>query len=198
MLDFSKIYSVHEARTGAFHVRCIEEKGLVDDWKLANASWRPARPIRFKQYMGRGLEDYITGGCVGYRFLSERAIRAFEAEGITGLSTYPVEIFNQEGVPVLGYQGVSVIGRCGPILNERSQRIIVPPISGAREKGLGKAQPGWRGIYFDPDTWDGSDIFLAEGTIAFYATDRVREVVEKHGLTNISFDPLSEIERLML
>ena len=59
----------------------------------------------------------------------------------------------------------------------------------------GKAYDAWIGMYFDPATWDGSDIFISEGSTTTIVTSRLKEQLESADVTNIRFTPLTEFER---
>lgn len=53
-----------------------------------------------------------------------------------------------------------------------------------------------RGLCFPPESWDGSDIFTAEGYAGIFAVEAVKEALEGAGVTNVDFRRLSEIERI--
>jgi hypothetical protein len=53
--------------------------------------------------------------------------------------------------------------------------------------------PALRGLYFDEETWDGSDLFLLEGTRLLLVTDKVRGAVEAAGLSGFEFVPADEV-----
>lgn len=56
--------------------------------------------------------------------------------------------------------------------------------------------PYWRGLYFDPDTWDGSDIFMPGGRTGWvFVLDHVRDALEKAHVKNVAFQRLDEVER---
>ena len=45
-------------------------------------------------------------------------------------------------------------------------------------------------IKWNKEKWDGSDIFYLEETFISVCTERVKEIIEKAKITNISFEPL--------
>jgi len=56
--------------------------------------------------------------------------------------------------------------------------------------------PAWHGLYFDPESWDGSDFFMsADGYGAIFAVEEVTRVFRKAKIKNISFKRLTDITR---
>lgn len=74
-----------------------------------------------------------------------------------------------------GYRGIAVTGRSGPIDHSKGKRMILPPY--VEDAPPRKACVGY---YFDPDTWDGGDIFAPEGTTHFFVLDRVRKALVRN------------------
>ncbi|MFG0335780.1 MAG: hypothetical protein ACF8TS_20665 [Maioricimonas sp. JB049] len=108
-------------------------------------------------------------------------------EKLTGWATYPIVLYDREGNEYCDYAGLSVTGRCGPLLEKRSESI---------SEGLpGSAFPRLLGMYFDESTWDGSDFFCPAGTNAFIlVTERAKAVLESGDLKECRFAPLNEVE----
>lgn len=120
--------------------------------------------------------------------LSERVINALRAKSITGWSAIPVELHGKDGRRFPPYYFIRINGRCGPIDITRSTKIdrIYP----------GGIRPVLRGLYFDPSTWDGSDIFLPASTTFKIAISPVKELFEDLRVKNISFTRLDEVEQM--
>jgi hypothetical protein len=111
--------------------------------------------------------------------------------GFTGWQTYAVRIVGRGGDEVPGYHGLSVTGRCGRIEWEKSERMILPP-----PVPEGRTMAGWRGMYFSPSSWDGSDVFVPDDESTYViVTDEVRAAAERARLTNVIFTRLTEFER---
>ena len=53
-----------------------------------------------------------------------------------------------------------------------------------------------RGIFFAEDSWDGSDLFAAEGEGAGwpYVSERARDALLGAGLRGLDFEPLPELK----
>jgi hypothetical protein len=56
---------------------------------------------------------------------------------------------------------------------------------------------GLRGVTFDTDTWDGSDIFMPDGSTATLVVDAVRKALVRIKATNIRFDDIAKVEQLL-
>jgi hypothetical protein len=112
-----------------------------------------------------------------------------EGEGFTGWTTFPVRV-DDRGTQRRDYEGLAVVGRCGAIDDSLSEEILLPPpVAG------GRSARALRGLCFPPDSWDGTDVFTAEGRTDVFVVERVKAALELTGITNVGFDRLSEIER---
>jgi hypothetical protein len=118
---------------------------------------------------------------------SEKFIDTLLDERITGWATYDVRLYDSAGIELPGYHGLSILGRAGAIDRTRAQIVIDPP---ATEHG----RPTYveRGLYFEPTTWDGSDMFLPQGTSVVCVTDRAKGAIQRRRLTNIFFTRLTD------
>ncbi|MCO6436247.1 MAG: hypothetical protein J5J06_04075 [Phycisphaerae bacterium] len=120
-------------------------------------------------------------------------MRMFDEQGFTGWSTYEVKVFGKTD-EITGYKGLSVLGRCGPTDDSKARLVWVEP--NPEHMGM----PGLPvtavqqkfGLYFDPDTWDGCDFFLPEGSAWIFVTERVAKALKKARATNVSLTPLPE------
>jgi hypothetical protein len=55
--------------------------------------------------------------------------------------------------------------------------------------------PAWYGMYFEPATWDGSDLFMTSSAKAWvFVVDAVKRALEKAKVTNMRFESLDKIE----
>jgi hypothetical protein len=131
--------------------------------------------------------DLVGTEVVDIRLFSNRAIELLRSRQYNGWKTYPVELVDRHGQRISGYQGFAVVGRCGPIEAERSERIT-------RIYGKNRLEV-WRGLLFDSSTWDGSEIFQPRGTALILVTEAVKNAVEKAKLTNVRFQRITEMER---
>ena len=161
--------------------------GNLDFMKLFKGSSTMYDTIIFKQKGGEVLYDLIITGFGGLYILSDNVYETLIKNGVTGWSTYPIEIFDKSGFSVDGYQGLSVTGKCGKL--DESKSIIISKISKGQAINLRK------GLYFDKASWDGSDIFSPEGSMHTFVTERVVNLLSK--FSNMVFDNIKDIERFV-
>lgn len=117
--------------------------------------------------------------------ISDRVVSVLR--GFSGWTTYPVEVHGKKGERIPGYHGLAVTGRCGPIdYTQSTPRVCEPPAP------QGRRSRQWFGLCFDPRTWDGSDVFVPEGTSIKVVVEAVKQALEKAKITNADFIPLTE------
>lgn len=148
----------------------------------------PPTPIKFRREVGRRVTDLMNGSAVAYRLLSPRAVQVLGDAGLTGWKTYPV-VIEPEGLhgATDGYVGLSVDGRCGPVRREmaRTETRISP---------AGHPYMAAVGLFFDPSSWDGSDVFVPTNTGHLMVTRRFVTAVTRARLSNFAFEPASDYE----
>lgn len=186
--DLSNLFVLDEAFTkDAVRAGFASSSRHVGDWAAATC----AGSI-LTQSSGRTLCDLVGTTRAGLYLLSQRVRDALKREMIAGWRAYPVDFRGSNGEPLSQYAAIGVIGRCGPLENERSKKVtrLLPAASSSADS--------WIGLYFREDTWDGADLFRPYGTMLTIATSRAKEVIEKIGATNIRFRPLLKVERAVL
>lgn len=162
----------------------------VDDAFAVTRAEKSIANVEVRWTMGGRLpEDIIRTTIAAPVLISDRVVELLRSGLFTGWDTYRIHLFGKEGVPIHGYQGLAVRGRCGPIDNRRSTVVdrIMP----------GGVFQWWRGIYFDPATWDGSDLFTPVGNVGWiFVKEAVKRAFEKAKVRNASFTPLDQVERM--
>jgi hypothetical protein len=166
------------------------ELGVAQAFALTRGELRPVEPVRAKWMMGRSKPaEIIWTGMAAPLLVSNRVISILRDEGFTGWSFYRVALTGRSGEPVEGYSGLVVEGRCGAVDDHQSTKIdrIMP----------GGAFHWWRGLYFDPATWDGSDLFMATGGAGWiFVVADVKRSLEKAKVRNVVLTPLDAVERM--
>lgn len=169
----------------------VKTRELIENFfALARAEDRPLRPIEFVRAQGRVPHDVLGTTYGVLTLISEKFRSVLQDSGFTGWATFPVAVV-VDGSPLPGYHGLAVTGRCGAIDDDLSERVIVPPpVPG------GAAMPHLRGLCWSPESWDGSDLFMAENYSGVFVVERVKQALEAAEITNVAFERLSEVERM--
>jgi hypothetical protein len=188
-MDFDHLYVISDAsKQGTLYLFSREEHYPLD---LLYGVDIPSQPIIFDYFKGSKLRDVLPTG-YGYLLLfSARIISLLSKNNITGWKTFPVEVFSKERKHIEGYYGFTVSGRCGPKNNSKSKKIMMPP-----RVPSGPSYETLQGIFFDPLTWDGNDIFIIEDTAIIVVLEKVKILLESNDITNIKFIPLIEYENM--
>lgn len=155
------------------------------------ASWlrgscRPHIPIRYDRRSGSQLRDVIWT-TISDPLVSEDFLSVLIREKFTGWSTYPIVVYEKDGIKLSGFGGLVVTGRAGAIDPSRTHIELRDPI------GDGMLKSEWAiGLYFKSDEWDGSDIFLPADRNYIIVTERVKEALKDLDIKNVKFVRLTE------
>lgn len=188
-MDFDSLYTIGDGLLrGAFRV--TPGPG-IDDMALERAENLSTTALAYRHFMGGGKpKDLIGTSYASPVLLCDRIIQILRERRFSGWTTYPIELYGKKGERIQGYQGFAVTGRCGPVLWKKGKKIRKPaPFP------QGQACDAWLGLYFDPDNWDGSDIFMPEGTTYKIITEPVMKALTSAKVKNIKFERLTEFER---
>lgn len=159
---------------------------------LTRAEMTLPEPVPARWFMGsKKPGDIIWTTFSVSLMVSDRVVDLLRDVGFTGWRTYAVDLVGHDGAPIPGYHGLAIHGRCGPI--DDSKSVQVP------KQFPGGMFPVWTGMYFDPDTWDGSDLFMSEdGKGSKFVVEDVKRAFQKAKIRNVQFERLDEVERSML
>lgn len=145
-------------------------------------------PVIFKQSSGKKWTDILSPNSISMYVVSQRFIELLEKTDITGWKSYPVKILDKEEKEIRGYVGFSILGRSGAVDYSKS---------GVYEKQLvpnGTKTKYYKGLYIDLSQWDGSDFFIPESTLNIIISEKVRQLIKKHKITNTDIQNLAEYE----
>ena len=190
-MDYDQSYSFSEdysLRGGGLRVGPIDE--IEDDVAVLRGEFKPKRPLRFGRRQGKRVCDVIWTTLVIPVLVSKRFCTVLEREGFTGWSTYLVAVYDGEGRRLRGYKGLSITGRAGPVDDSRSKKVWRPPYVEGGPRIRRQV-----GLFFKNDQWDGSDIFLPEGSCWVIVTKQVKDALQGLNIPNVEFRPLSNLER---
>ena len=122
-------------------------------------------------------------------------IRYLSDSNIKGWSTYPVRVLDHSDRAVLGYAGLAVTGRCAWVgFDRREEAPAWTPNAG---DGM---TPDFVGLQFPQESWDGTDIFVGEGSKFRWpwivVNQRIYDLLKKNKVTNYELRPLGRVELL--
>jgi hypothetical protein len=162
----------------------------TDGCGLTRAEVHPSHPVSVEWAMGSARPGEVTWTTHGEPIVvADSVVQLLRSHEFTGWSLYEVSVRDKQGEVSPGYSGLAVTGRCGNI--EWAQGIEVPRIFPA---GI---FPVWKGIFFDPASWDGSDFFMsADGSGYVFVVEAVKKALERAKIRNVKFQPLDQFERL--
>jgi len=157
--------------------------------RISHAELAPPHPLRAEWAMGSSRpSDVIGDSGSNSLLLSQRVTTALEHAGVTGWRPFPISLTGRKGEPITGYFLLQITGRCGPINDSLSE--VVQRAMPAR------VRPLLKGLYFDPKTWDGSDVFTIDHKGYIFVTEKVGRVLLKLRASNVRLERLSESERI--
>ncbi|HWI60819.1 MAG TPA: hypothetical protein VNT75_03150 [Symbiobacteriaceae bacterium] len=189
-VDFSQLYYMHSAWIrGALHLEMVNQ--IDDPLPIATGVIPPPQPLLFRHFQGGAPRDMVGTTWALLQLVSQRAVDVLNENHFTGWTVYPAQVTGKRGDDIPGLYLFVVTGKSGPPDPSRRKKVMLPPPS-----PTGCSMPGWRGLFFDPSTWDGSDIFCLEGTKHTIVTQAVKDALEKAKVRNFAFTALSEFESL--
>lgn len=191
IIDLADTYRLAEAfKRGAFRPRVVGYAEMDDEVlrEYHRGQRRPVKPLRLEWAEGAHLMDLTGTTAVLPEVVSQRFVDVLRDNGVTGWSTFPIELHGKGGDLIEGYFGLAVTGRCGVLQLDRSR---VETRIGAS----GKPYKVKIGLFFDASTWDGSDMFVPEDTAHVFVVGKVKRLLEKAKISNVTFTPLDTFER---
>lgn len=162
----------------------------VDVEDLALGVGRVTKPIGFCRMSGSTPADLMGTADATVNIVSGRFVSVLRSVAATGWSLFPVELRLKADEPLPGYHGLSITGRAGPVQSELASDVIFRPFPGSAPAA------GKRGWCFEPETWDGSDVFTPDGHAALCVTEPVAEVLRASALTGLRTARMSDIEMI--
>jgi hypothetical protein len=138
---------------------------------------------------GPGSKLYNAVHCdVGVQLFHNRFFDILSKAGVTGFDSLPAAI-TIKGQTINDYSCLIVTGRAYGIDYHKGEVIDKGPIVPGGSSIIVK-----KGLYFNETSWDGSDFFLLDDTLLLMVTEKVKEVIQEHKLTNIKLTDSEEVE----
>jgi hypothetical protein len=167
---------------GSPEFRVLSRLSVEQAFAAVRGELEVTAPIELRWFMGRRVSrDFIWTAIVAPKIVSDRVLSVLTSNRFTGWSTYPVAVIGPKGERITGYHGLAVHGRCGRLQDERSVEVVKPG-------PVGDLITVRRGRYFDESAWDGSDIFVPMGDVAFvFVVCGVYEQLRAAGVKGAAF-----------
>ena len=148
--------------------------------EIHNSVNLPTQPVKVSVYLNEPTKDLLLSDMPGIYLISDKFVEVLRDNDFSGWCTYPVQIIFDDGKELRGYHGFAISGRCGSTSYKEE---FVKMYSRDRRKGL----------IFEPQSWDGSDIFTGEEQkLTKFVTTEVKQALESAGITNVGFTNITE------
>ncbi|MEQ9263610.1 MAG: hypothetical protein RLN81_00190 [Balneolaceae bacterium] len=148
--------------------------------------------LNFEPSQGSRIKDYIPTTYVSLHLFSNKIFEELEKNNFSGFRKVPINLKDGNSNNIEGYSLLTVTGKCGKTFKDEKTIQTLPPIT-----EFGKAMDHYIGIFFDVDTWDGSDFFMPEETGFIFFTERVKEVLLKLNISNLTITNIKDIETIV-
>lgn len=182
---FDHLYELSPGGSRQEFITQVDLPAGMDPWDILRGRVVPPEPLVARWALGgKKPRDVILSTAVHFTIFSERVVQMLEERGFTGWSTYPIDVYGKDGAYVARYHGLAVHGRCGPLDNTRTTRVVL--------EYPGGPFPASKGIYFDPSSWDGSDFFMTEDKGFVFVTEEVMRAFKTMKFLHIEFTRLTE------
>jgi len=161
----------------------------LDAHAITRGEAAPEAPLAFVRSEGALPLDILGTTWAVLLLVSDDFLRVLTANAFTGWRSYPVHVraFEKE---VLGYHGLAITGRSATPDWSRSPVVDrLPFVPG------GKPYKTHVGIFITGNLWDGSDLFLPEGTSLVIVRERVADALRGAGISNVLLRRLDEFQR---
>lgn len=120
-------------------------------------------------------DKIIYGGHPGLLIISQKALMAFESEGVTGYSPFPVTLCQKGETLEVQYYVLKVEGKA----EFNYKKMGCKPKFYCKECNYAELdRTNFDRTYIKDGSWDGSDLFLTD-----MCTERVLDIIKKYKLT---------------
>jgi hypothetical protein len=192
-LDFSRFYELSDPlATRPLRLSVLKYSSWVSNdyaWDLFKGRVSLDRPLKLGIHSGGQLSHFLWSSFPPVVCISTYVVELLRANGVTGWSTYPVEVYGRKGEPLPGYHGFAVTGNECRRDRSRSQILTRQAVPG------GEPFKVYKGLYFYEEDWDGSDIFRVSNSGGTIVTEKVKKIFKQAKIKNVRLTPLPEVER---
>lgn len=183
---YTDFYTISDKDTrGALN---LIPKQNLDYTKVFRSEIVPDTVLEFVPNYGVKHFDFLNSGFAGVFLISKKIVELFRSNDIVGWNSIPVRI---QGYEDQNYYLLTVEGRCSAIDYGRSETFLKKPYAPS-----GKPIEVKRGLYFDLESWDLSDVFTPENTRFTFITEKVKNILSVNKVTNILIERITDFELL--
>ena len=183
-----------------FNLRVTDFRGSLGvEWVNFDPKWhdyysfktgakkpKPQHGVCYRVTSGRRKTDFIGDDLAP--LISEDAYEVFKKYRFSGWSTYPVKIIDrQSNVFPVKYFGLAILGRSGPMDMTRGVKETF------KQKDGKLAILSMDGLFFDLESWDGSDFFVLKDSGFLLVTKRVVDALKCSGLVGWTERELKDV-----
>jgi hypothetical protein len=185
---YSESYLLGEAfESRALRVGSVDAS--LDAHALTRGTSVPEAPLAFVRSGGALPLDILGTTWAVLLIVSDDFLRVLSENSFTGWRTYPVHI-RAFGKEVVGYHGLAITGRAATPDWSRSPVVDrLPFVPG------GQPYKTHIGIFITGNLWDGSDLFLPEGTSLVIVRQRVADALRQARVSNVLLRQLDTFQR---
>ncbi|MBW6498327.1 MAG: hypothetical protein K0B09_08070 [Bacteroidales bacterium] len=176
-MNFSDFYIVLDKDTRGSLNLIPKLKQEIDINQVFRNELMPDKVIEFFPNYGTQAFDFLNSGYAGVFLISRFIFDLLTTNKISGWKAIPARILGYES---LEYFLLTIKGRCSAIDYDKSESFIKPPFT-----PTGKPFEAKRGLFFDLNSWDGSDIFTPDNSRMIFVTEKVKKILIKSKATNI-------------
>lgn len=187
-----EFYIFQETFKGNYFRASTDNLVDIDINSLQRGLLKTESDIVFNHSQGRWVRDYIPTTYSILHLFSDRVLSELNRKSITGFKSIPVTLKNKKNENIEGYSLFVVTGTCGETYKDESTiRVIPPPTE------FGKSMEAYIGLFFNIDSWDGSDIFVPKNSGFILFTERAKEIFLGLNVSNLTVKKISEMEFLV-
>lgn len=186
-----QVYSLQSKfEKNAFHVKPPQDFLDLDEEKILKKEISFKKHLEFFYHSGKKQNDLISSTLGTMDLISKKVVSILEKNKFTGWDVTPVKILRKNCKEIEGYYLLHVTGKCGEIDDSKTKDVWLPTSYDPNKKFKARV-----GLYFDENSWDGSDFFSPKEKMFVFVTEKVKNALEKEGLSNIYFENIKEIKR---
>lgn len=179
-LNFNELYFVRLKSVRGQFVAMPENYDSISTDELCGYTYGRfpnGKPTIFIQSVGneKTKRDLIIPSAMSFNLFHKRIIDVFTEKGFTGWESYPVKVLCKNGDVDENYHAFIVKGTCGSYDIKKSKVIDYTVDNG----GFILREKRYQGMYFEPESWDDTDVFMMKDTWITIVKEPVMKELER-------------------